>query len=237
MSTTAQISNKPPVVYPESDGLPLADNTKQFRLIMTIKGCLDAQYANDPNVFVAGNLLWYPVEGDNKTRAAPDALVAFGRPKGDRGSYMQWLEGNVPPQVVFEIVSPSNRAGMLTEKFDFYNEFGVEEYYLYDPDDNSLDGWQRKGGRLKKIKQMNGWISPLLSIRFSLEDDDLHIYGPSGERFVDTAGALKQRDEANKQRDEANKQRDEVLASRTEAEQRVEKLAAQLKALGINPEA
>src|SRR3954463_5585787 len=110
MSTLTPVLNKPAVVYPESDGLPLSDNTRQFRWIMTIQGGLDAQYAGDPNVFVAGNLLWYPVEGDNKIRTAPDVFVALGRPKRDRGSYQQWLEDNIAPQVVFEILSPSNSA-------------------------------------------------------------------------------------------------------------------------------
>ena len=38
MSTVATNLTKPAVVYPESDGLPLSDNTKQFRWIMTIEG-------------------------------------------------------------------------------------------------------------------------------------------------------------------------------------------------------
>src|SRR5665647_3750571 len=78
------------VVYPESDGQPIADNTKQFEWITTIKGGLDAVFAADPNVFVAGDLFWYPVEGSPATRMAPDVLVAVGRPKGHRGSYQQW---------------------------------------------------------------------------------------------------------------------------------------------------
>ncbi len=32
-------------------------------------------------------------------------MVVFGRPKGDRGSYKQWLENQIAPQVVFEILS------------------------------------------------------------------------------------------------------------------------------------
>src|ERR1022692_3310996 len=112
MSTLTPFLNKPEFIYPESDGLPLSDNTKQFRWIMTIQGGLDAQYLDDPNVFVAGNLLWYPIKNDDKTRSAPDIFVAFGRPKGDRTSYAQCLEGNVAPQVTFEIVSPSNTAGI-----------------------------------------------------------------------------------------------------------------------------
>jgi hypothetical protein len=53
---------------------------------VTIKENLELVFADNPEVFVAGDLLWYPVEGNNKLRIAPDVMVAFGRPKGDRGS-------------------------------------------------------------------------------------------------------------------------------------------------------
>lgn len=59
-------------------------------------------------VFVAGDLLWYPVEGNPKITQAPDVMVIFGVPKGDQGAYKQWEENNIAPQVVFEILSPSN---------------------------------------------------------------------------------------------------------------------------------
>lgn len=74
------------IVYPESDGLPMADNTIQYRWIVTIEGGLEAQYAAEPNVFVAGNLFWYPVEGHPEIFQTPDILVVFGRLKGDRGA-------------------------------------------------------------------------------------------------------------------------------------------------------
>ncbi|NES97463.1 MAG: Uma2 family endonuclease, partial [Desertifilum sp. SIO1I2] len=53
----------PEVIYPDSDGQPMSDNTKQFRWIVTIKENLEILFANDPNVFIAGDLLWYPVQG------------------------------------------------------------------------------------------------------------------------------------------------------------------------------
>ena len=132
--------------YPDSDGLPMSDNTMQFRWITTVVGGLDALFRDDPNVFVAGDLLWYPIEGDNKTRTAPDAMVVFGRTKGYRGSYMQWREDGIAPQVVFEVLSPGNRAADLAWKFAFYDRFGVEEYYQINPDPIRLDGWGRDGG-------------------------------------------------------------------------------------------
>ena len=45
------------ITYPQSDGQPIADNTKQFRWIVTIQGGLDALFRADPQVFVAGDLL------------------------------------------------------------------------------------------------------------------------------------------------------------------------------------
>ena len=67
--------------YPDSDGQPMADNTLQFRWIVTIKEGLEALFADDPNVFVAGDFLWYPVEGRPDIRVAPDAMggAAFDR--------------------------------------------------------------------------------------------------------------------------------------------------------------
>src|SRR5580693_7330260 len=99
------------IVYPERDGNPMADNTTQFKWIQTIFGGIAGMFKDVPDVFVAGDLLWYPVEGDNQTRQAPDVMVAFGRPKGHRGSYRQWEEGGVAPQVAFEVLSPGNRSG------------------------------------------------------------------------------------------------------------------------------
>ncbi|NJL05004.1 MAG: Uma2 family endonuclease, partial [Chloroflexaceae bacterium] len=138
----------PVVTYPESDGMPMAENTEQFQWIVLIKENLEALFRDDPRVFIAGDLLWYPVQGDNRTRVAPDAMVVFGRPKGKRGSYKQWDEDNCAPQVVVEILSPGNRAGEMTNKYLFYTRFGVEEYYLYDPEEHTLDGWQREASLL-----------------------------------------------------------------------------------------
>jgi hypothetical protein len=75
------------IIYTESDGKPMADNTKQFEWIVKIKEGLEILFNDAPDVFVAGDFFWYPVEGNNKIRVAPDAMVVFGRPKGHRGSY------------------------------------------------------------------------------------------------------------------------------------------------------
>ncbi|MCS7310934.1 MAG: Uma2 family endonuclease, partial [Armatimonadetes bacterium] len=145
----------------------MADNTVQYECIVTIKGNLDLLFADNPDVFVAGDLLWYPVEGNPEIRQAPDVMVVFGRPKGHRRSYKQWEERNTPPQVVFEVWSPSNRLSQMLEKLAFYERYGVEEYYLYYPESGEWDGWTRQEGRLQPVAQMDSWQSPRLGIRFA----------------------------------------------------------------------
>ena len=171
------------LLYPESDGKPMADNTLQFQWIVRIQGNLDDQYRDDPNVLVVGDLLWYPAQGAAGRKRAPDTMVVFGRPKGYRGSYLQWREEDVTPQVVFEILSPHNTKDEMDRKWAFYNRHGVEEYYLYDPDRAELFGWLWGSGELEPIPQIHGWVSPL-GIRFELSGDELVIYKPDGQPFL-----------------------------------------------------
>lgn len=224
------------IEYPDSDGKPMADNTKQFRWIVTIKENLDLLFADNPNVFVAGDLLWYPVEGNNKIRVAPDAMVAFGRPKGDRGSYQQWKEDHIAPQVVFEVLSPGNSRTEMARKLLFYDRYGVEEYYIYDPDNITLEGWQRGEAGLEEIPQLEGWISPLLKIRFELDSAELNIFHPDGNLF-ETFQQIQDRAEQAQARAETAEARAETAETRAEtAETRAAALAAKLKELGIDPE-
>ncbi|MEI6044404.1 MAG: Uma2 family endonuclease [Chloroflexota bacterium] len=245
---------KTEIVYPERDGKPMSDNTKQFRWLYLIEKGLESLFENNPAVFVAGNLLWYPVEGKPKIRAAPDAMVIFGRPKGDRGSYRQWEEENIAPQVAFEILSPGNDLTEMNLKRAFYERYGVEEYYIYDPDSLKLTGWIRRGRRLEPIAQMKGWKSSLLlDLRFELDglDGELKLHRSDGKPFS-TDEQLKeaekraaqaeqraaQAEQHAKQAEQRAKQAEQRVRQerqeRQEAEQRAEKLLARLRAEGIN---
>ena len=71
MSSATVIPKPKPIVYPETDGLPMAENTEQFDAIVAIKENIEIIFAENPQVFVAGDLFWYPEEGNNKLRVAP----------------------------------------------------------------------------------------------------------------------------------------------------------------------
>jgi Uma2 family endonuclease len=180
--TVATVSS--PIVYPESDGLPMSDNTKQLRWIVMLYGNLAALFRADVDVFVGGNQFWYPVEGRDDLKQAPDVYVVFGRPKGDRPSYKQWEEGDVPMTVVFEILSPGNTPDEMADKFAFYDEYGVEEYYVYNPDSNRLWSYVRRRETLALVRPVAGFVSPRLGIRFDLSGPEMVVCGPDGRRFL-----------------------------------------------------
>ncbi len=122
------------LLYPDSDGKPMGENTLQYRwivrLVTNLKQLLKQQVA-----FVAGDLFWYPVQVESPPvpSQAPDAMVVLGRPDGDRGSYKQWEEDNIAPQVVFEILSPSNTMSEMAAKQQFYEKYGVLEMFFMTP--------------------------------------------------------------------------------------------------------
>lgn len=240
------------VFYPESDGKPMADNTLQWEWMVKIVGELRTLFAGR-EVFVAGDLFWYPVQGDPKTVVAPDGLVAFGRPPGYRGSYKQWEEGGIAPQVVFEVLSPNNTDDEMEEKVAFYHTYGVEEYYLIDPYQNLVEGYHRRAGVLVRVRAINGFVSPRLGVRFEMKDGELTLYGPDGRPFQNrqdreheileelrrTAEAFEgERERAIAEGRRADSERDRAEAKRERAEtEKAEKetLAAKLRELGIDP--
>ena len=214
---------KPKIDYPSTDGEPMAQNTRQYRWIVTIQGGLAAMFRDRPDVFVAGDLFWYPIEGDNKTRVAPDVMVAFGRPKGDRDSYKQWEEGGIAPQVVFEVASPSNTPSEWISKTLFYERFGVQEFYIYDPDSGELQGYVRgDDGHLRPVESMRGWVSPLLGVRFGVEGLELVLTTPEGKRFRSYEEGVAAYEEAERLLEQER--------------QRAEQLAQKLRELGVEVE-
>jgi hypothetical protein len=154
-------------------------------------------------------------------------MVIFGRPKGKRGSYKQWEENNIAPQVVFEILSPGNRSQEMAKKLLFYQRHGVEEYYVYNPDKIELTGFILEQAWLEEIEAINNWVSPRLGIRFELTADNLEIYYPEGRKFL-TSLELNQRAEQEYQRAEQEYQRAE------QERQNYQTLLAKLQAKGID---
>ena len=128
-------------------------------------------------------------------------------------------------------------------KFKFYERYGVNEYYLYDPEKNDLQGWIRQNNELEPISELNGWISPCLEIRFEISESGLALYYPDGKKFLTFVELSQRADQAQQQVQLAQQQallesqRADHESQRADHEsQRAERLANLLREQGIDPD-
>ncbi len=120
------------VIYPESDGQPMAESDLHREEMVDLITGLQRRYWESPDVYVAGNLFFYYAQGDPRAVVAPDVFLVQGVPKVRRKTYKLWKEGEVP-SLVIEVSSESTCDEDLGKKKQLYEELGVEEYFLHDP--------------------------------------------------------------------------------------------------------
>ncbi|MDC0836274.1 Uma2 family endonuclease, partial [Limnoraphis robusta] len=115
--------------------------------------------------------------------------------------------------------------------------YGVEEYYIYDPDKIDVCGWIRTENQLTLIDTIKGWISPRLGVRFEMSESGLELYRPDGRKFSTYIELESDRQKAEKRaQQEAERAQQEAEHAQQEAE-RANRLAEKLRELGIDPDA
>ncbi len=179
------------VVYPEEDG-KVSESDKHYKQAMRLISELETFFADDPSVFVGGNLFAYYREGDPKQCFSPDVMVVRGvrpRPSAERGSYRVWEEGALPP-VIIELTSGSTRREDTMRKPDLYVTLGVPEYYLFDPLGEflrpRLQGYHlNSAGRYERLAG-DEFDSPALGLRLVVHDDWLRLWNPATGTLLPT---------------------------------------------------
>jgi Uma2 family endonuclease len=178
------------VEYPDTDGQPM-DGDEARELMFDCMKPLEHHFADDPQVYVSGNLPVYFVEGNNKKVIGPDALVAFGVPKHRRPCYKVWEEGKAPDWVL-EIASESTwRRDLL--KVGVYFGFGVREVVLFDPtgtrfEQGPLFALQREDwGFDERVPAESGRLhSTVLGLDLAVEGGELKFYDPRTGEVLQT---------------------------------------------------
>ncbi|MDW8104018.1 MAG: Uma2 family endonuclease [Armatimonadota bacterium] len=120
------------VHYPHSDGKPMAETPAHLEAMIYLITALQAYFAEQEDVYVAGNQFLYWIEGNPRQRVAPDVYVVFGVPKRPpRPTWKVWEEGKAP-DVIFELTSRSTAGEDLERKYRLYQRLGVKEYIMID---------------------------------------------------------------------------------------------------------
>ncbi|MCS7282083.1 MAG: Uma2 family endonuclease [Anaerolineae bacterium] len=215
------------VEYPESDGQPMGETDAHIQLLIYLREALNDYFRNDPNVYVAGNLFVYYVEGDPSQVVCPDVFVVKGVPKGERRIFKMWEEGK-GPDVVFELTSKKTRYEDLGAKKGIYEVLGVQEYFIFDPLGEYLRppliGFRLTPEGYREVKE-RPLVSEVLGLRLEVEGNLLRLVDPrTGQRLLTPQEAY----EAHRR---AEQQAREEAEARRRAEEELERLRAELARL------
>jgi Uma2 family endonuclease len=180
------------VDYPTSDGRPMGETDLHRQDMMDVIAALEDWFADDPNVYVSGDLLLFYEEGNRRKHVAPDAFVVLGVPKRPpRDYYLLWKEGKAP-DVVIEITSRTTRREDQTKKLVLYRDvLQVPEYFQFDPTEDYLkppmQGFRLVLGRYEPIAPVMGRLpSEWLGLHLEREGAELRLYDPVSRRRLST---------------------------------------------------
>lgn len=178
-----QIKAAPTVVYPESDGKPMAETDRHRRLIIDFILMLEDHFKNTNDVYVSGDLLIYYEEGNIYKSVAPGVFVVFGVSNKDRRTYRTWEEGRTP-DFVLEAASPSTYNKDITDKKELYaSVLSVREYYIYDPYQEvspHFQGYRLVDGMYEAIEFTDGKLpSVVLGLELGEHEGTLSLYDVS----------------------------------------------------------
>ena len=121
------------VHYPDSDGHFLPDNPLQAHAVMNVRFALQHHFDKVENIVLEGDMFMYYEEGNPAASIAPDVYVVLDHDLGDRPVYKIWEEGK-PPDFALEVISPSSQLRNSKEKRALYQQLGIGEYFLFQPD-------------------------------------------------------------------------------------------------------
>jgi Uma2 family endonuclease len=215
MTATSPTTPTTPIIYPSSDGEPVAETYDHLYAILTTLEVLK-QYLTGRQATVLANQFLYYSQGLPKLRTAPDVMVIFDVEPGGRDNYKIWEEGQVPV-VIFEMTSKGTQDQDKTFKKTLYEQLGVQEYWLFDPKgewiEETLQGYRLRGEIYEPITDSR---SEPLQLRLVVEGKLIGFYREdTGEKLLipdELSQALQQESQARQLAEERAEQTQQQLA-------------------------
>ena len=208
------IAAAPTLVYPESDGEPMAETPKHQQTMIDCMDIMRSHFREVPDVYIGGNMFLYYEEGNPRKSVSPDVFMVRGVPKKELRVYKTWEQ---PPTLdfVLEVASPSTFEKDFTVKKEIYAKIlQVKEYYIYDPYheiEPAFIGFRLVGGDYEDIDFVEGRLpSEVLGLELGEYEDALRLYNPVTGTWLDTS-----RERADKAEAELAKLRAELKRLQT----------------------
>ena len=209
------------IIYPSSDGEPLAETQQHVLAILMALALLRLYLQEQPAVVFADQFLYY-IEGNPRARVAPDVMVLFDIEKRLYANYKIWEEQQTPA-IIFEVTSVGTKETDWNFKKTLYEQMGVTEYWLFDPYGEwiteQLQGYRLNEDGVYKLIRDN--CSEVLQLKLQAEEYLIGFYRlDNGEKLL-TPEELYSANLA------ANQRADQEKA-------RADRLAEKLRQLGVN---
>ena len=218
--------SRPRSFYIESDGKPMGETELHVRNSRYFLDALDDWFADDPMVYVAGNMFVHYERGNRNRHVSPDVFVVRGVPKEPeplRRKYLVWEEGRAPDLVV-EFTSESTRdEDLVTKRAVYQDVLRVKEYFLFDPFEEylrpPLQGYRRVGARFRPIKAVGSRLpSAVLGLHLQAQGVLLRLYDPARSRWLPIPAEVRD----SQRRAEAARRKAEAARRKAEAARRKE---------------
>ena len=211
----------------------MAESDFQFIPLTYSVSALSVFFADAPRIYVAGNMFIYFVEGDPRKNVAPDVFVIPNLDKRLRTSYFMWLEGEVP-MFIMEVTSNSTWRDDIGRKRELYESWGVSEYWLYDPTeetrlDTPLQGFRLVDGSYEPIPvELEGGLyrgfSSVLNLELHARKDWFRFFDPlTGERLNNLEESERARMESERARSDERINR--MVIERERDDERINRMA------------
>jgi Uma2 family endonuclease len=147
---------------PEDDGVPMETSWHRDAMNYLID-VIHSMMEGRTDFYVGGNMFIHfsPAQVRNNDFRGPDFFFVKGVDgKKIRKFWAVWLEQGRYPDVIVELLSPSTaKQDRTTKKAIYEKTFKTRNYFIYDPDEERLEGWQLKNGRYEDlVPNERGWL-------------------------------------------------------------------------------
>lgn len=204
---------------------PEMESSLHYAQLALLVACLEWLWRDRNDFFIGANLTIYFSRQQLKNREfrGPDFFLVKQTQKHPRRSWVVWEEDGRYPDLIIELLSSSTADVDKTLKKNLYQDrFRTHEYFWFSPDTSEIAGFRLMSQKYEPIlPNDSGWLwSEAIELYLGVYDNQLRYFSRDGQLVLTPdEAALKAQQEAS------------------QAQQRAERLAAQLRLLGIEPEA
>jgi Uma2 family endonuclease len=224
---------------------PEMETSLHYMQLLLLVTCLEWLWRERNDFFIGANLTIYFSRQQLRNRdfRGPDFFLVRDTEKRPRNSWVVWEEDGRYPDLIIELLSESTAEIDRNLKKNLYqNRFHTPEYFWFSPESLEFAGFELIGNQYQKITpNQRGWLwSQVLGLYLGVEAGKLRYFTLDGDLVPtpeEAAIAEQQRASQAEQRAlEAQQQASQAELHLQQEQMRSQRLAEQLRSLGIDPE-